>query len=238
MDPVRAAAGFEGLIVLAIIYFVLNALQKAGEKARRSRPAGPPPPEPEEPSPTQEEGFSLEGVLREIERLKAEQEEKRAPPVPRSERALPPQSKRPEAIHRRAPPPMRSGSPYAPRGPVGRPGTHPLPSAEEVEVRETWEEGRSLEVEESLEILDETRLRPPPVPVDRDDEAEGVVEARIRAAELRNRSHSEADHRSFHERMTQPAAPAQLVQAARKHTRLQQAIIWREILGPPRAFDE
>ena len=34
MDLVREAAGFEGLIVLAVIYFVLNALQKAGEKAR------------------------------------------------------------------------------------------------------------------------------------------------------------------------------------------------------------
>jgi hypothetical protein len=238
VESVRVAAGFEGLIVLAIIYFVLNALQRAGEKARRSKPGGPPPPEPEEPTPTQEEGFSLEGVLREIERLKLEQAEQRTPPAPRPERTLPPQPKRPVPVQRKAPPPMRGGSPYSPRGPVGRPATRALPSAEEVEVRETWEEGVSLEVEESLEILDETRLRPPPVPVDHDNEAEGIVEARIRAAELRNRSHSEADHRSFHERMTQPAAPAQPVQAARKKTRLQQAIIWREILGPPKAFEE
>ena len=57
MEGVRLAAGIEGLIVLAVIYFVLNALQKAGETARRSRHPGPPPPEPEEPTPTQYEGF-------------------------------------------------------------------------------------------------------------------------------------------------------------------------------------
>lgn len=238
MDSVRVAAGFEGLIVLAIIYFVLNALQKAGEKARRSRPAGPPPPEPDEPTPTQEEGFSLEGVLREIERLKVEQDEKPAPPAPRTERTLPPQSKRPEAVQRRAPPPMRRGTPDAARGPLGRKAGRELPQAEEVEVRQTWEGSTSLEVGESLEVLDETRLRPPPVPVDRDDEAEGIAEARLRSMETRNRSHSEADHVSFHERITRQAPPVQAAQPEKGNARLRQAIIWREILGPPKAFEE
>jgi len=238
MDLVREAAGFEGLIVLAIIYFVLNLLQKAGEKARRSKPAGPPPPEPEEPTPTQEEGFSLEGVLREIERLKVEQGQEPALPAPRPESTSPPQRERPLPVPRRAPPPIRRGEAYVARGPLGREATRELPPAEEVEVRSTWEGSGSLEVDESLDVLDDTRLRPPPVPVDRDDEAERVVEARLRAAERRDRTHTEADHRSFHDRITEPAAPAAPVQAGKGSARLRQAIIWREILGPPKAFEE
>ena len=98
-----------------------------------------------------------------------------------------------------------------------------------------------VEVGSSLEILDETRLRPPPVPVDQDDDAEAIVQARIRAAEMRNRPHLEVDHRSFHERVMQQAAKATPPggEAARKgRERLRAAIVWREILGPPKAFEE
>jgi len=241
MDLVREAAGFEGLIVLAVIYFVLNALQKAGEKARRSRSPGAPPPGPSESTPTQEEGFSLENVLREIERLKAEQEAKSPPPPPRREPVEPEQRERPLPARRRAPPPMRREGLPASRGPMGRPAKQRLPSAEEVEVRETWDETVPVEVGSSLEILDETRLRPPPVPVDQDDDAEAIVQARIRAAEMRNRPHLEVDHRSFHERVMQQAAqtPAPPGEAERRgRARLRAAVVWREILGPPKAFEE
>ena len=239
MDLVREAAGFEGLIVLAIIYFVVNALQKAGEKARRSRPSGPPP-GPAEPTPTQEEGFSLEHVLREIERLKAEQEAQSVPPAPRPGPATPAQRDRPLPALRRAPPPMRrEGLPGA-RGPMGRPAQRRLPAAEEVEVRRTWDDEVPAEIESSLDILDESRLRPPPVPVDQDDDAEELVRARIRAAELRNRPHLEVDHRSFHERVMDQAAPAPGPPPRGQKGRdlLRTAIIWREILGPPKAFEE
>ena len=241
MDLVREAAGFEGLIVLAVIYFVLNALQKAGEKARRSRSPGAPPPGPSEPTPTQEEGFSLENVLREIERLKAEQEAKPLPPPPRQETAAPPKRERPLPARRQVPPPMRRQGLPAERGPMGRQAQRKLPPAEEVEVRETWDEQVPAEVEGSLENLDETRFRPPPVPVDQDDEAEAIAGARIRAAEMRNRPHVEADHLSFHERVMQQAAttpPARAEGAKRGRERLRAAIIWREILGPPKAFEE
>jgi len=241
MDLVREAAGFEGLIVLAIIYFVLNGLQKAGEKARRSRSPGAPPPGPSEPTPTQEEGFSLEHVLREIERLKAEQEAKSLPPPPRPEPAAPAKRERPLPARRRAPPPMRREGLSAERGPMGRHAQRSLPSAEEVEVRETWDDAPPSEGGTSLEILEEPRLRPPPVPVDQDDAAEEVARARVRAAELRNRPHVEADHVSFHERVMQQAAKATPPggEAARKgRERLRAAIVWREILGPPKAFEE
>ena len=237
MDLVREAAGFEGLIVLAIIYFVLNALQKTGEKARRSRPSGPPPPEPSEPTPTQEEGFSLEGVLREIERFKAKQERETAPPAQRPGPAPLPRRSRPLPPARKAPPTMRGGATSTGRGPLGRTAPERLPSAEEVEERSTLE-GVSLEVKESLEILDDARLRPVPVPIDRDDGVERVVEARIKAAGLRDQSHTEADHRSFHERMVQNPDLIKPVEGPIGRTRLRTAIIWREILGPPKAFEE
>ena len=32
MDGVRAAAGFEGLIVLGVIYFILNVISEAAKK--------------------------------------------------------------------------------------------------------------------------------------------------------------------------------------------------------------
>ena len=241
MDLVREAAGFEGLIVLAIIYFVLNGLQKAGEKARRSRSTGAPPPGPSEPTPTQEEGFSLENVLREIERLKTEQEAKSLPPPPRPEPAAPAKRERPLPARRRAPPPMRREGLPGERGPLGRHAQRGLPPAEEVEVRETWDDEPPSEVGTSMEVLDEARLRPPPVPVDQDDAAEAIVSARIRAAEMRNRPHLEVDHRSFHERVMQQAAKApppgrEAARQGREHLRA--AIIWREILGPPKAFEE
>jgi hypothetical protein len=240
MDLVREAAGFEGLIVLAIIYFVLNALQKAGEKARRSRPSGPAPSGPAERTPTQEEGFSLEKVLSEIERLKAEQEAKSVPPAPPPESAEPAQRDRPLPALRRAPPPMRREELPGARGPMGRPAQRRLPSAEEVEVRQTWDDEVPTEAGQSLEILDESRLRPPPVPVDQDDDAEELVRDRIRAAELRNRPHLEVDHRSFHERVMQQAvpAPAPPPRSQKGRDLLRTAIIWREILGPPKAFEE
>lgn len=132
---------------------------------------------------------------------------------------------------------MRRPAPFpTARGPMGRPAARRLPPAEEVEERESLE-GASLEVEESLEVLDETRLRPPPVPVDRDDEAERIVEDRIRAAEQRNRPHLEADHRSFHERVMQQRAVEPAGRPKRGLADLRSAIVWREILGPPKALE-
>nr|MBP6670535.1 hypothetical protein [Gemmatimonadales bacterium] len=70
--PLREAAGIEGLIVLGVIYFVLNLLQKAGQKAARSRPSAQPSPAEAEPSGTQQEALSLESILREIEKVKTQ----------------------------------------------------------------------------------------------------------------------------------------------------------------------
>lgn len=80
MEELRSAASFEGLIVIAVIYFLLAAISKAGR--RRAGQVPPPPPGPEDATPTQQEGFSLEAVLREIERVKREAEGRSAPEHP------------------------------------------------------------------------------------------------------------------------------------------------------------
>jgi hypothetical protein len=92
IEEVRSAASFEGLIVLAVIYFVLSMLSKAGKKAGRQRPAPPPPSHDPSNTATQEEGFSLEAVLREIERVKREAERRQttAPADPERPRLVNP----------------------------------------------------------------------------------------------------------------------------------------------------
>lgn len=108
---------------------------------------------------------------------------------------------------------------------IGRPAGQPLPDAEEVEERE------SLEIEReavSLEV-------PAPVIgreiIDLDDQAELVAARRIREAERRNRGWQASDHRAFDERIRRTRPLAVPVHRARPD--LRQAMVWREVLGPP-----
>jgi len=84
-------------------------------------------------------------------------------------------------------------------------------------------EGQSLELDPA---------RGEPAVEDLDDEAERVVEQRRAAAEANLRPLSDADHRVFDERIRQEPANKT---AARIYTpkQLREAVIWREILGPP-----
>ncbi len=249
---VREAASFEGLIILAVIYFVLNLLSKAGKKQGQSseRPAELP----DEPTPTQEEALSLEKILQEIERVKKEKAGGRRAPVAQPTAAPP--------VRRPGPPPMRRPDPAPPRartvapragrpanpdrGPMGRHGKRPLESHEDIEERHSYDDAGSLEVAESLEVLDETRLRAPRRDRDHDDEAEAVVQGRIKAAASRNRAHTDQDHQDFHDRVLggeigAPQTEAAKAAAARARTRasnLRRAVVWREILGPPKALEE
>jgi len=116
---------------------------------------------------------------------------------------------------------------------MGRRARTQLPGAEEVEEVISLE-GGSLEVAESLENFDDLHRRRPVV--DHDEGAEAVVQRRIDAAEARNREHREVDHQAFHTRIREgEAAPG----AAQRHSRskLREAIIWREILGPPKGLE-
>lgn len=246
MEGVRAAAGFEGLIVLGVIYFILNVISEAAKKKGKSTVA--PSEAPTEPSPTQQEALSLERILAEIERVK-----KAGPPVaertpasagPRSVPPLRPRptqpAKAPLPPRRPGPAPRKSkpvGDPH--RGPLGRVPDRAIPGAEDIEERGSLE-GESLEVAESLEILDETRLRAPRRIEDQDDLAEQVAQRRVKQAEQRNHAHQAADHAAFHDHIAQgeigadAGAAKQAAARGSRRQQLRQAIIWREILGPPR----
>ncbi len=253
MTDLRAAAGIEGLIVLGVIYFILNLLQKAGQKAARSRPDAPPPDPSGGESATQQEALSLESILKEIERVKAQHQPDatRSLPTPQAPRPLPqtrakspaprmaPAAReRPAPVARQREVPRRGSVDQSDRGPLGRHSRTGLSGAEEVEVRTSWDEQGSLEVEESLEILDETRLRPPRVEYDADEGAEEVVRRRIVAAESRNRALNAADHEAFDQRRMKGETKAAAQVARFPAQRLRDAFIWREVLGPPKALEE
>lgn len=253
MTDLRDAAGIEGLIVLGVIYFILNLLQKAGQKAARSRPEAPPPDPPGGESATQQEALSLESILKEIERVKAQHQPDagRSLPAPQAPRPLPqprPKSptprkapaarERPTPAARKREVPRRGSVEQSDRGPLGRHSRAGLSGAEEVEVRTSWDEQGSLEVEESLEVLDETRLRPPRAEYDADEGAEELVRRRIQAAEARNRPLTESDHQSFHQRLQKSEVKVAAAAARFPAQRLRDAFIWREVLGPPKALEE
>lgn len=116
-------------------------------------------------------------------------------------------------------------------GPVGRAPDRALPSAEE------QEEGASLEVAPEVQSLETDAARPSRQLVDQDDEAEQIVARRLQAAKAHGAPRTRADHRAFDERIRQEAADKTAVVASRAR-RLQQGVIWREILGPPVSLRE
>jgi hypothetical protein len=111
-------------------------------------------------------------------------------------------------------------------GPVGRAPDRRLPPAEEVEERE------SLEVTPEVRSLERDPGRQARVEVDQDDEAERIVARRMAAAEAQGRPLTKADHRAFDQRIRQEPADKT---ATRGYTarQLRDAVVWREILGPP-----
>lgn len=114
------------------------------------------------------------------------------------------------------------------RGPLGRSSGRPLPEAEEVEELE------SLEVEPEVVSLEDVPVaRSERAVRDQDEEVLPILRQRLAAAEARTRGRSLVDHRRFDERIRRPAPmPA----PKRPRPALRQAVIWREVLGPPVAL--
>lgn len=213
-EQVRSAASPEGMIVLAIIYFIFWLISKAGKKT----PGAPTRlPQSTGTDATQEEGFSLEKILRQIEEVKRQAEE-------REQEASRPRPRPQPAARARLPRTSESG-------PMGRHSRTNLPAAEEVEERDSLE-GGTLEVAERIENLD-GRIRKQ---VDQDDEAEGVIQRRIAQAAARNRSHRNVDHKAFDQRIRE-AAPAEKAERRYSASSMRDAFVWREILGPPKSLE-
>jgi hypothetical protein len=245
LQEVREAASFEGLIVVAVIYFVLSTIARVGKQAGKGRRVRPPAPLPPGESPgasARSEGFSLEAVLREIERVKREAGQRAVvPPVAKDHPRFsnPASVPKPAGLRPRALPSAdrkgRMAKAMDEAGPLGRHSRVRLPSAEEIEDRESLEESGALVAAARLENLDPVP-RHQRVEVDQDDGAEALVQRRIKEAEARNTAFSAADHARFHEKIKQtestPAAGIGLTV-----TELRQALVWREILGPPKALE-
>lgn len=216
---------FEGLIILGAIYFFFQLFGKMKDWAEKAgKQPGEAPQARGELSghgrdATQQEGFSLQALLREIQRAKAEAEARNRPLSSADTARLKEAWKKQHT----APTPTRA---RPEGGPLGRRSPVALPSAEEVEERGSLE-GSERAVSAETEVR-----RPERVEVDQDEAAEQLVQRRIADAEARNRPLDAADHRAFDKHVReQPAAKTQIAGFSVKD--LRNAVVWREILGPP-----
>jgi hypothetical protein len=114
---------------------------------------------------------------------------------------------------------------------AGRPAGMSLPQEEEVEDR------RSLETEPEITSLEGEVRREVRQRVDQDDEAEQIEVRRIKAAAARDAARSKSDHAEFDQRIRQEPADHT---ATRAYTtqQLRDAVVWREVLGPPVSMRE
>jgi hypothetical protein len=188
---------FNGVLVLAAVWFLLNLISNARRKPQRP-PRGPreplrPKPLPPSPDATQREGHRLELVLRELQRSLEEAAGVERPPA------------------------------------IERPTALSLPPAEEVEER------TSLEIEPEIKSLEEPVNRQVRQRVDRDEETADIEAERIRAAAQRDLPRTKADHAAFDQRIRQEPADHTATKAYTRQ-QLRDAMVWREILGPPVAL--
>jgi hypothetical protein len=71
-----------------------------------------------------------------------------------------------------------------------------------------------------------------------DDQAAEVAQRRLREAEARNREWQLADHKAFDIKIRAPAVARTDLTRAAAHQRLREAMILREVLGPPKALQD
>jgi hypothetical protein len=200
---------FGGLLVLGIVWVLFNLLGRARGEARPRPRAGPQTPQPRPLPSATPDGSLGDATQREGSRLEQFLRE--------LERSLDQAARGQEPRGRE---PGGQG-----RAPAKLP-VPPPPDDEDVEERE------SLEVPERVVSLEAEVKRPPRVRYDQDSGAEDLVRRRIAAADARSGALRKADHKAFDTRIRQEPADHT---AVRHYTRaqLRDAIVWREILGPP-----
>ena len=220
-EGLARADGMTGVIIFAVVYAIVSIMAKAKQASQKGAGDG---------SASDPEQLAKQ-QRRQQQRLQQRQQQQRQPP--RQVRPPQPAQSRPasntQSEGARLEDLLRvlteaAGVP-TPEGPRGRRAAEPLPSEEEVEERE------SLETEEQIHNLETDARRPVRVEVDFDDEAEAIVQRRIQAAQVRDRSLNKADHKAFDSKIR--AVPDNTRVVNPKLASLRQAIVWREILGPP-----
>jgi hypothetical protein len=123
--------------------------------------------------------------------------------------------------------------PVQARLPEQRPAGGPRPPAPaEGEEEEDVEDRTSLEEAERVVSLETEPQRPQRTRYDHDAEAEAIARRRVAAARNRDRALSKTDHQTFDAKIRQEPADHT---AVRRYTpaQLRDAVVWREILGPP-----
>ena len=125
-----------------------------------------------------------------------------------------------------------SQPPVITRPPEPRSAGGPQPPALEEGEEEDVEDHRSLEAPERVVSLETEPQRQQRTRYDHDAEAEAIAGRRVAAARNRDRALSKADHKAFDEKIRQEPADHT---AVRRYTpaQLRDAVVWREILGPP-----
>ena len=219
-EGLAQADGMTGVIIFAVVYAIVSVLAKIKQASQKGGTQAPPEQQqrprqqPRRPQPR-------------LEQASDRQQRTPKPPVtiqqPGGTQA---EATRLEELLRALG--DAAGVPV-PEGTVGRPARVPLPSDEEVEERE------SLEIEEQVLNLETEVKRESRREVDHDDEAEGIIQRRRIAAQDRDRSLSRADHQAFDKKIRQ-IEPDNTRVAKVQRPSLRQAIVWREILGPPLAL--
>jgi hypothetical protein len=98
-------------------------------------------------------------------------------------------------------------------------------------------ERKSLDATSEAKSLEEDVQRPERAVVDADDEAEAIAARRIAAAEANSRPLGAAGHMAFDARVRQEPADATATKGYSMR-RVRDAVVWREILGPPVSLRE
>ncbi len=233
---IQRAAEFGWVIGLFIlISFVFDVIKK--QKQRRQEEEERlrrPPPQRTEPSETvtgagdtQAEGRGLEDLLRGLEQVMSGE-------TPTEPARLPPMTKprTPTTIRTIDRYPGRVSPPRSPaRGPTGRRPDRQLESHEDIEERESL--GVEPEVR-SLEVSGRTRDIKA---VDQDETFDATIKRRLDSVQARSQAHTKVDHQQFHKKIERQ--PADNTGVARRYSvrEMQKALVWREILGPPKGME-
>jgi hypothetical protein len=197
---------FGGLLVLGIVWLLFNLIGQGKGRARTAPPGTQP-----RPTPQPRPGGAADPTQQEGSRL---------------ERMLRELERNLEEVAERQ---SGGGSPLpAPR----RPTAVRLPEAASPAAEEDVEERESLEEPERVVSLEVGVSRRERAEYDQDTGAEAIVQRRIEAARARDRALGKADHKAFDAKIRQEVADHT---AVRRYTpaQLRDAVVWREILGPP-----
>ena len=198
---------FGGLLVLGVLWLLFNLIGQ-GKRAARSAPHRTPPSADRLPRPGGTgTGDSTQQEGSRLELLLRE-----------LERNLEGMAGSQPPVITRLPEPRSAG------------GLRP-PAPEEGE-EEDVEDHRSLEAPERVVSLETEPQRQQRTMYDHDAEAEAIARRRVAAARNRDRALSKTDHKAFDEKIRQEPADHT---AVRRYTpaQLRDAVVWREILGPP-----